>query len=90
MCVRTATRSLLAPTGCCALLCVLRCADMRVIGADDVIALGDCSKMIGSPLPPTAQVGGAGWGWVWGVGEEGGAGWASGTLPCALQQLLQE
>ncbi|KIZ07870.1 NADH dehydrogenase [Monoraphidium neglectum] len=31
---------------------------LRVIGARDIIALGDCSKMLGAPLPPTAQVAG--------------------------------
>lgn len=31
---------------------------LRVIGARDVIALGDCSKIVSGPLPPTAQVAG--------------------------------
>ena len=31
---------------------------MRVIGAEDVIGIGDATKMVGSPLPATAQVGG--------------------------------
>ena len=30
---------------------------MRVIGAEDVIGIGDATKMVGSPLPATAQVG---------------------------------
>lgn len=29
---------------------------MRVIGAEDVIGIGDATKMVGSPLPATAQV----------------------------------
>jgi hypothetical protein len=29
---------------------------MRVVGAEDIIAIGDCAKMVGSPLPATAQV----------------------------------
>eukprot|EP00798_Chlamydomonas_sp_ICE-L_P028344 gene28344-31468_t len=31
---------------------------LRVIGADDVVALGDCSKLFSGALPPTAQVAG--------------------------------
>lgn len=31
---------------------------LRVIGASDIIALGDCSRLWGDPLPPTAQVAG--------------------------------
>ena len=31
---------------------------LRVIGARDVIALGDCSALVGAPLPATAQVAG--------------------------------
>jgi NADH dehydrogenase FAD-containing subunit len=31
---------------------------LRVIGARDVISLGDCSSIIDNPLPPTAQVAG--------------------------------
>lgn len=31
---------------------------LRVVGAKDIIALGDCSKLLGDPLPPTAQVAG--------------------------------
>ncbi|GBG00600.1 NADH dehydrogenase [Raphidocelis subcapitata] len=31
---------------------------LRVIGARDIIALGDCSRLWGEPLPPTAQVAG--------------------------------
>lgn len=29
---------------------------MRVVGAESVIALGDCARLFGGPLPPTAQV----------------------------------
>ena len=29
---------------------------MRVVGAKDTLALGDCSLLVPSPLPPTAQV----------------------------------
>lgn len=32
---------------------------LRVIGARDMIALGDCSMMVGDRLPATAQVRGA-------------------------------
>jgi len=31
---------------------------MRVVGARDIVALGDCSSIIGNPLPATAQVAG--------------------------------
>lgn len=31
---------------------------LRVIGARDVISLGDCSSIVDNPLPPTAQVAG--------------------------------
>lgn len=30
---------------------------LRVIGARDMVALGDCSMMVGDRLPATAQVG---------------------------------
>ena len=29
---------------------------LRVVGADDLMALGDCSSLYGAPLPATAQV----------------------------------
>ena len=38
---------------------------MRVIGARDTVALGDCSMVAGAPLPPTAQV-------RWGLQRGGG------------------
>ena len=60
-----------APPRCALLLCAAPCSAKppylrierslprvpppQVIGVNDVIAIGDCSKMIGSPLPATAQ-----------------------------------